>query len=141
MTEEHSNYFKTVYPKMFTKPGWGPFCNDGWFPLVSLLCQSIQSHCDWKPECPQVTIDQVKEKFGTLRFYYSGGDEYVNGLVSMAETMSGIICENCGVPGTTDTSQHWIKVLCDTCKEERMSRRREQDRELYELKERGKTKP
>jgi len=60
---------------------------------------------------PQVTLDQVKEKFGTLRFYYSGGDEYISGLVSMAESMSGVTCEECGKPGT-QTGGGWIKTVC-----------------------------
>jgi hypothetical protein len=60
---------------------------------------------------PQVTLDQVKEKFGTLRFYYTGGDEYISGLVSMAESMSGVTCETCGKPGT-QTSGGWIKTAC-----------------------------
>jgi len=60
---------------------------------------------------PQVTLDQVKEKFGTLRFYYSGGDDYIRGLVSMAESMSGVTCEECGKPGTS-TGGGWIKTVC-----------------------------
>jgi len=60
---------------------------------------------------PQVTLDQVKEKFGTLRFYYSGGDEYISGLVSMAESMSGVTCEECGKPGTR-TGGGWVKTVC-----------------------------
>ena len=60
---------------------------------------------------PQVTLDQVKEKFGTLRFYYSGGDDYIRGLVSMAESMSGVTCETCGKPGTS-TGGGWIKTAC-----------------------------
>jgi hypothetical protein len=60
---------------------------------------------------PQVTLDQVKEKFGTLRFYYSGGDEYISGMVTMAEAMSGITCETCGKPGT-QTSGGWVKTAC-----------------------------
>jgi len=59
----------------------------------------------------QVTLDQVKEKFGTLRFYYSGGDDYIRGLVSMAESMSGVTCEECGNPGT-QTPGGWIKTVC-----------------------------
>jgi len=59
----------------------------------------------------QVTLDQVKEKFGTLRFYYSGGDDYIRGLVSMAESMSGVTCETCGKPGTS-TGGGWIKTVC-----------------------------
>jgi len=60
---------------------------------------------------PQVTLDQVKEKFGTLRFSYSGGDDYISGLVSMAESMSGVTCETCGKPGTR-TGGGWVKTVC-----------------------------
>jgi len=62
---------------------------------------------------PQVVAVQVKEKFGTLRFYYNGGDEYVRGVVSMAEYMSGTTCEECGSPGKRP-SGGWIQKLCDT---------------------------
>ena len=82
-----------------------------------MLCQNIQHHLDWKNRAeevvPQVLVTQIKEKFGTLRFYYDGGDEYVNGLVAMAESMSGVTCEVCGDMGES-TSSDWIKVLCET---------------------------
>jgi hypothetical protein len=60
----------------------------------------------------QVVATQIKEKFGTLRFYYNGGDEYISGLVAMADSMSGRICEDCGKPGKR-TSGGWIRTLCD----------------------------
>lgn len=60
----------------------------------------------------QVVASQVKEKFGTLRFYYEGGDEYISGLVSMAESMSANTCEKCGKPGT-QTNGGWITTLCE----------------------------
>jgi len=66
----------------------------------------------------QVTLDQVKEKFGTLRFYYTGGDEYISGLVSMAESMSGVTCEECGNPGK-QVGGGWITTLCQTHAEAR----------------------
>ena len=62
-------------------------------------------------EIPQVTLDQVKEKFGTLRFYYQGGDDVIDGMVRMAESMSGVTCEECGKPGTS-TGGGWIKTVC-----------------------------
>jgi hypothetical protein len=62
---------------------------------------------------PQVTLDQVKEKFGTLRFYYTGGDEYIRGMVTMAEAMSGTTCEECGNPGQR-RGHGWIYTACDT---------------------------
>ena len=60
---------------------------------------------------PQVTLDQVKEKFGTLRFYYSGGDDEINGMVRMAESMSAVTCEECGNPGKT-VGGGWLTTLC-----------------------------
>jgi hypothetical protein len=60
---------------------------------------------------PQVTLDQVKEKFGTLRFYYTGGDDEIRGMVRMAESMSAVTCEECGLPGT-QTQGGWIKTAC-----------------------------
>ena len=60
----------------------------------------------------QVTVTQVKEKYGTLRFYYSGGDEYIDGLVAMAESMSAATCEECGKPGRTN-SGGWLRTLCE----------------------------
>ena len=61
---------------------------------------------------PQVTLDQVKEKFGTLRFYYSGGDDVIDGMVRMAESMSGVTCEECGSPGKR-VGGGWITTLCE----------------------------
>ena len=66
----------------------------------------------------QVTVTQVKEKFGTLRFYYSGGDEYIDGLVSMAESMSACTCEECGKPGRTNNNG-WLRTLCEEHAKER----------------------
>ena len=67
---------------------------------------------------PQVTVDQIKEKFGTLRFYYTGGDTYIDGLVSMAENMSGVMCEECGNPAET-RGGGWIHTTCKPCEEKR----------------------
>lgn len=60
----------------------------------------------------QVVAIQVKEKFGGLRFYYMGGDEYIRGLENMAESMSYRTCEVCGAPGTS-TKGRWIRTLCE----------------------------
>ncbi len=63
--------------------------------------------------CPQVVAMQVKEKFGTLRFYYSGGDDFVRGVAYMAESMSAVTCETCGAPGSA-RGGGWIRTMCDT---------------------------
>ena len=125
------------YPKMMVnryKPMtetcmcWGFDCGDGWFNILDQLMNNIQHHIDWKQEqkekfgrgegCPQVTLDQVKEKFGTLRFYYTGGDATIDGMVRMAEAMTGVTCEACGKPGTTE-GPGWIRTLCEEHRNER----------------------
>lgn len=64
-------------------------------------------------EVAQVVVSQIKEKFGGLRFYYSGGDAEISGMVRMAESWAGASCETCGAPGTSG-SRGWIKTLCAT---------------------------
>ena len=63
--------------------------------------------------CPQVIATQVKEKFGTLRFYYYGGDDYCRGVESLADSLSAVTCEVCGSPGKLLT-QGWHRTLCET---------------------------
>lgn len=109
---------------------WGFDHGDGWFRIIDALCSNIQSHINWNnsqrerllvnnphnikipDHVQQVVAVQVKEKFGTLRFYYEGGDAYIRGLVSMAESMSAVTCDVCGSPGV-QRSGGWIRTLCD----------------------------
>jgi hypothetical protein len=112
---------------------WGFEHGDGWYQILDSLCANIQSHIDWQNEnfakgypryekpVPQVVAQQVKEKFGTLRFYYNGGDDVIDGMVRMAESWSAVACEECGAPGTQN-SRGWIKTLCETHRKEREDR-------------------
>lgn len=123
-------YLCQKYPKIFAdrnKPMnqtcmcWGFEFNDGWLHLMDNLCWQIQSKIDnpaWnqdgKIEITQVVALQCKEKFGRLRFYYSGGDEAIRGMVDFAETLSGSICEDCGkMDGSVGHTQGWIKTCCE----------------------------
>ena len=63
-------------------------------------------------EVPQVSIIQIKEKFGELRFYYSGGDEYIKGIVDLMYSISRYTCEVCGAPGHLSLNRGWYKTLC-----------------------------
>ena len=104
------------YPLMFSHPYGGIAVGEGWWPIIEELCSSIQGHINWRnkfgPVVPQVTVDQIKEKFGGLRFYYEGGDEQVRGMVSMAESWADHTCEDCGSPATQKTTG-WIKNVCN----------------------------
>ena len=131
MKQELDEYLCKVFPKIFAERNlpmqetamcWGFDCGDGWFNIINQLCQNIQHHIDWKNKekevVAQVVVSQVKEKYGTLRFYYSGGDDTIDGMVSMAESMSGVTCEECGNIGESNNGG-WIKVLCETHLDER----------------------
>jgi hypothetical protein len=50
-----------------------------------------------------------------LRFYYIGGDRYIDGLVRMAEGVSRHVCERCGGLADSKVQSGWIKSLCVTC--------------------------
>jgi hypothetical protein len=82
---------------------------------------------------PQVTLDQVKEKFGTLRFYYSGGDDVIDGMVRMAESMSGVTCEGCGNLGER-RGGGWVHTYCTPCEEARELARKQADEEWQQRK-------
>lgn len=103
---------------------WGFACGDGWYDLIERLCAVIQNHHENYPDVPQTVAAQVKEKFGGLRFYVDGGDEYIHGAIAMAETMSFRICEECGKPGDR-VGGGWIRTLCDEHKEAQEKRNAE----------------
>lgn len=120
--DSFSKRMEEKFPKMFAGKYGGFACGKGWWALLEQLCDTIQHHIDWEHkqgrECSQVTIDQIKEKFGTLRFYYSGGDDYVSGAVSLAENLTDHLCEECGGIGTR-RSGGWVRTLCDVHEHQR----------------------
>ena len=69
-----------------------------------------------KPEKPycQLVATQVKEKYGTLRFYSMGGCDADDGAISVAELMSGRICQTCGRPAQL-SGGGWIACRCKRC--------------------------
>lgn len=73
------------------------------------------------PYVAHVVAQQVKEKFGGLRFYYHGGDDEVSGMVRMAESWAARTCETCGERGTLRHGG-WIRTLCDKHEEEYQAR-------------------
>jgi len=142
MDQELENKLYGKYPQFFVNKdkgiqsscmAWGCECGNGWYEILASVCWMISQHERNKednkkylekndperlvtlPEYFPVKFDQIKEKFGGLRIYYSGGDDYVRGTVSMAEEMSHKICEVCGNKGKPNNSG-WIMTLCDGCR-------------------------
>lgn len=142
MSPEKSSILQKKYSKIFKASEfqqepfdlWGFECGDGWYDLIDSLCNKIQKHVDRRTssiqdvtelENVQVVAQQVKEKFGGLRFYVSGGDDITDALISFAETMSFKICETCGNSATQKNVGTWIHTSCDPCFEKRAWRQNE----------------
>lgn len=88
----------------------------GWRQYVRVLDAYANKH--------NITVDQVKEKFGGLRYYTTfpeGLDEQtkktMEHLITAAEVLAFRTCEYCGQPGE-QRKGGWIKVRCDTCQED-----------------------
>lgn len=123
MSPELDKLLCEKYPKIFnlrygdlssTAITFGLECNDGWFDLIDTLCDQIQKHIDHNAnrDVPQFVVSQVKEKFGTLRFYGDGGDQMTDGMIWLAESLSGKLCETCGSPGKL-RGKGWYYTACD----------------------------
>lgn len=93
-------------------------CGPGWLVLLDTLCSQIVNYDKGRlrsdPDAHPLHVEQIKEKYGTLRFYLSSSDDYIKGIISMAEGMSAHICEECGEKGIVQ-SMSWIKTLCHEC--------------------------
>jgi hypothetical protein len=145
---------------------WGLEVGDGWYNLIDTLCEALtytystsvqvdeedgkrlgiesynfneKSSYYFTIEPPQVIATQVKEKNGTLRFYYREEydekfmslyqtgkypdlqriidrySDYMNGIVHFAEIASGRTCEATGQSGelhaSGGTRMGWLKTL------------------------------
>jgi len=99
-----------VYPIAF-----GIACEDGWFQLLDNLCSSLSQYIKNKELAP-VRVIQIKEKFGSLRFYVNGADPYCSGMIHFAETMAACICETCGAPGSPGHLVGCYQTLCTDCR-------------------------
>ena len=95
MKQELQNTLFEAYPKIFARrymPNtvsgmcYGIQCPDHWFDLIDTLCAAIQKYSD--ENCIICEANQVKTKFGILRFYVTYSDPYIKGLLAMAEMMS-----------------------------------------------------
>lgn len=92
----------------------------GWRLLLERLLKDLAA-TDWDGR-----VYQVKEKFGTLRFYIGAGSDEVYRIIGRAEIESVSTCEICGQPGTQSSdSGRWIKTLCELHHQERSYKQRE----------------
>lgn len=126
MKEELEKQLVEKYPGMFaeycgdptkTCMAYGCEHSDGWFHIVRALCVAIFNHQQAHRDCcpTPFVFKQIKQKFGYLRVYHNCRCDQVEGIVKMAEEMSGFVCEECGKPGTHQSDRRWWKTVCPDC--------------------------
>jgi len=62
---------------------------------------------------PNFELQQVKEKFGGLRYYAQSPADGFHEAIDIAEEASFHLCEVCGKHGETKSIQGWLKTLCE----------------------------
>lgn len=78
-------YLTTKYPLVYAKPiRCGAYFPDEWLPIIEELSQKISDELAINP-IEDFSVDQIKEKFGGLRFYVSGSNEKIDSFISEAE--------------------------------------------------------
>jgi hypothetical protein len=103
-------HMEQKFPTMFAGKYGGFEIGAGWFHIVEELCTNIEYHLRSHPQ--EFTVDQVKEKFGSLRFHTTGGDGYIYGLIRLTESWAENTCEVCGNRGKLRGGR-WMRTLCD----------------------------
>lgn len=114
------------FPNLFADRGasmrvtcmcWG-FPGDGWHGIIREAAEKLEPLIEaYKKEFPGEDwprASQIKEKFGTLRFYLSHGTDEMFKIVSEAEDKSAEVCESCGEKGKLRRGG-WLMTMCDGC--------------------------
>jgi hypothetical protein len=113
----HAGAIETILCRI--PDGWGRWISvdAGWYPLVIATDQRL-AELD-----AHYVVQQIKEKFGTLRYYCAPSSEdpspelldALDAITDDAERASAITCERCGQPGVLQRTRYWAKTLCHSC--------------------------
>jgi hypothetical protein len=111
-----------TYPDLFhpvghppAAMGW-PSVGDGWRDLLERACVRIRAAV--RAEGGTFCATQVKEKYATVRFYWSGAlspaaEAKVEEAIDLAEARSACTCEVCGEFGQL-YDNGWLTTRCVT---------------------------
>ena len=97
-------------PKNYS--GFDGVVGDGWLPILDKLASDL-IEMGWDRD-----LHQVKEKYGTLRFYIGAGSSEMLDRISEASRESAKTCETCGEAGKL-RGHTWLYTACDAHTEKR----------------------
>lgn len=125
MKKEHDQQLCSEFPELYADRNadvrttcmcWGFECGDGWFKIIYDLSKKLTELIRALPSVDHCCFraSQVKEKFGTLRFYMTCETDEMTAAIDEAVELSEKTCELCGQPGEL-RNESWIVVKCDDC--------------------------
>ena len=96
---------------------------DQWGFYVSIMLDRFVYLQETRPEYKDLRVIQIKEKFGGLRVYCDGADEYINGHISMTAILCHTTCVTCGshedVVNSYETPDgYWLSPRCKLHRQE-----------------------
>lgn len=113
---------------------WGLECGEGWRGIIYDACSKAEPLITkWLKENPEENkqwtprLSQVKEKYGTLRMYWSSYPPGLDKIEAEAETKSETTCETCGKEGKV-RGHGWLYTAC-------WKHTKEEDRDNLEMVE------
>jgi hypothetical protein len=123
MSPQKQNSLYSIFPKIFSEHDnpdscmkYGISCDDGWYQIIFDLCRSIQNLTD-SQNAEQTIAEQVKEKFGGLRFYTKNSRTIdAHKIIIAAERKSFVTCEVCGETGVLHKQKDGalLKTVCQS---------------------------
>lgn len=99
-------------------------CDGGWFEIIDELSEKLNEVAQQYSE-GTISVVQIKEKFGGLRYYVDYADGLppedifdIEQVIRKYEHLSYKTCSHCGKDGSVCARRsNWVSTLCPECAE------------------------
>lgn len=141
MSNEYKDWIKDKnydlcqrYPFLIPRPMWsnGEIPEDydysrtfldhmpfGWsIAFGEIMCEEIRDELIRVNYLDKYRVLQVKEKYGTLRWYDNGApsDSRIHDIIMKWEHISWYVCSRCGeIREMKESTGYWVETICSTC--------------------------
>jgi len=116
MSNDTIYYPEEIRVRVEAGMGCGSQIGEGWFDIIRELDRQVAERY------PDYVVDQVKEKFGGLRYYIGNVPNDVNdeiyGFIAEAEAKASKTCDVCGKEGELGKTGWLLATRCDKHKED-----------------------
>lgn len=113
------------FPRLFSNRNCSPMescfsfgfeCGNGWEGIIRQAASRLEKINEGLPEDQWIRAAQIKEKYGTLRFYLHNVNvdvaDLAYAITENAELLSESTCETCGALGEL-RGRGWVYTACD----------------------------